>query len=229
MRRWWRASGCRRRTDSTLWVRFKVRNPDGNLLYVRYENTGTGAVAYTDYRLTKKGDVKLDLTGLDAGSWYRVDLDFVDSFDSSRKQSRWYGTARAGETPLKSPYRADALDAQVFQGGRWRDAPDNELYVRMGETGRYRVRLKPCGGIHDVIVNRIQAPAGRLGAEPDGRGPVGDDQSELRERIRRLEKGRARQPRHDGPDLRHDQLPGPGERPHPPLCGHAERLGRRLR
>ena len=152
--------------DSTLWVRFKVRNPDGNLLYVRYENTGTGAVAYTDYRLTKKGDVKLDLTGLAADSWYRVDLDFVDSFDSSRKQSRWYGTARAGKTPLKSPYRADALDAQVFEGGVWRDAPDNALRVRMGETGKYRVRLKPCGGIHDVIVNRIQAPAGRLGASP---------------------------------------------------------------
>ena len=152
--------------DSTLWVRFKVRNPDGNLLYVRYENTGTGAVAYTDYRLTKKGDVKLDLTGLAADSWYRVDLDFVDSFDSPRKQSRWYGTARAGKTPLKSPYRADALDAQVFEGGVWRDAPDNALRVRMGETGKYRVRLKPCGGIHDVIVNRIQAPAGRLGASP---------------------------------------------------------------
>ena len=153
--------------SATLWVRFRVLNPDGNLLYVRYTNTGTGSMGNAEpYRLTKKGDVKLDLTGLDADSWYRVDLDFVDSFDSSRKQSRWYGTARAGETPLKSPYAVDALDAQVFQGGQWRDAPDNELYVRMGETGRYRVRLKPCGGIHDVIVNRIQAPAGRLRASP---------------------------------------------------------------
>ena len=158
--------------DSTLWVRFKVRNPDGNLLYVRYENTGTGAVAYTDYRLTKKGDVKLDLTGLAAGSWYRVDIDFSPDFDSARKQSRWYGTARAGHTPLKSPYRVDALDAQVFEGGVWRDAPDNALRVRMGETGKYRVRLKPCGGIHDVIVRRIQAPAGRLRASPMDTDPV---------------------------------------------------------
>ena len=153
--------------DSTLWVRFRVLNPDGNLLYVRYTNTGTGSMGNAEpYRLTKKGDVKLDLTGLAADSWYRVDLDFSPDFDSPRKQSRWYGTARAGKTPLKSPYRVDALDAQVFQGGRWRDAPDNALRVRMGETGRYRVRLKPCGGIHDVIVNRIQAPAGRLGASP---------------------------------------------------------------
>ena len=60
----------------------------------------------------------------------------------------------------------DALDAQVFAGGVWREAPDNALRVRMGETGKYRVRLKPCGGIHDVIVNRILAPAGRLRASP---------------------------------------------------------------
>ena len=210
--------------DSTLWLRFRVFNPDGNKLHVRYEHTATGAVAYTERRLTKKGDVKLVLSGLEAGSWYRVDLDFSPDFDSARKQSRWYGTARAGHTPLRSPYAVDALDAEVWQDGAWRDAPDNALRVRMGETGKYRVRLKPCQGIHDVIVNRIQAPAGRLRGEPDGRRPVGDDESELRERIRRLEKGRERRPLHHGPDLRHDQLPGQGERPHPPLCGHAEQL-----
>ena len=152
--------------DSTLWLRFRVLNPDGNKLYVRYENTGTGAVAYTERRLTKKGAVKLVLSGLEADSWYRVDIDFSPDFDSSRMQSRWYGTARAGHTPLRSPYAVDALDAQVFAGGVWREAPDNALRVRMGETGKYRVRLKPCQGIHDVIVNRIQAPAGRLRASP---------------------------------------------------------------
>ena len=121
--------------SATLWVRFRVRNPDGNLLHVRYENTGTSAVAFTERRLTKKGDVKLVLSGLEAGSWYRVDLDFSPDFDSARKQSRWYGTARAGHTPLRSPYAVDALDAQVFAGGVWRDAPDNALRVRMGGTG----------------------------------------------------------------------------------------------
>ena len=58
-------------------MRFKVRNPDGNPLHVRYENTGpvdardgntaTGAVGYAEHRLTKKGDVTLVLSGLDAG------------------------------------------------------------------------------------------------------------------------------------------------------------------
>ena len=153
--------------DSTLWVRFRVRNPDGNLLYVRYENTGTGTVGYAQYRLTKKQDgVKLVLSGLDAGSWYRVDLDFVNTFDSERKTSWWYGTAKQGHTPLRSPYRVDALDAQVWQDGAWKEAPDNALRVRMGGTGKYRVRLKPCLGVHDVFVNRIQAPAGRLRASP---------------------------------------------------------------
>ena len=80
--------------DSTLWVRFRVRNPDGNKLYVRYTNTGTGAVAYTERRLRKKGDVKLDLTGLQADSWYRVDLDFVTR--SIRRGSSRGGTARRG-------------------------------------------------------------------------------------------------------------------------------------
>ena len=159
--------------DSTLWVRFRVLNPDGNLLYVRYTNTGTGSMGNAEpYRLRKKGDVKLDLSGLEAGSWYRVDLDFSPDFDSDRKQSRWYGTARAGHTPLTSPYAVDALDAQVFAGGVWRDAPDRQLYVRMGGTGKYRVRLKPCLGIHDVIVRRIQAPAGRLRASPMDTDPL---------------------------------------------------------
>ena len=159
--------------DSTLWVRFRVLNPDGNKLYVRYTNTGTGSMGNAEpYRLTKKGDVKLDLTGLEADSWYRVDIDFSADFDSARRQSRWYGTAKAGHTPLTSPYAVDALDAQVFAGGVWRDASDTALYVRMGGTGKYRVRLKPCQGIHDVIVHRIQAPAGRLRASPMETAPV---------------------------------------------------------
>ena len=159
--------------DSTLWVRFRVLNPDGNKLYVRYTNTGTGSMGNAEpYRLTKKGDVKLDLTGLEADSWYRVDIDFSADFDSARRQSRWAGTAKAGHTPLTSPYAVDALDAQVFAGGVWRDASDTALYVRMGGTGKYRVRLKPCQGIHDVIVHRIQAPAGRLRASPMETDPV---------------------------------------------------------
>ena len=113
--------------DSTLWVRLKVRNPDGNPLHVRYENTGpvdaddgntgTGTVGFAEHRLTLAGDVMLELTGLDAGSRYRVDLDFADTFDSERLQTHRYGTAREGGTPLHSSYAVDALDAQVFQGG----------------------------------------------------------------------------------------------------------------
>ena len=127
--------------DSTLWVRLKVRNPDGNPLHVRYENTGpvrardgntgTGTVGYAEHRLTKKGDVTLVLRGLDAGSWYRVDLDFVNTFDSERLQTHRYGTAREGETPLTSPYELDLMDAQVHRNGTWREAADAQLSVRM--------------------------------------------------------------------------------------------------
>ena len=67
-------------------------------------NTGTGSMGNAEpYRLTKKGDVKLDLTGLAADSWYRVDIDFSPDFDSARKQSRWYGTARAGAYAAEEP------------------------------------------------------------------------------------------------------------------------------
>ena len=168
--------------DSTLWVRLKVRNPDGNPLHVRYENTGpvrardgntgTGTVGYAEHRLTKKGDVTLVLRGLDAGSWYRVDLDFVNTFDSERLQTHRYGTAREGETPLTSPYELDLMDAQVHRNGTWRDAADAQLSVRMGESGKYRVRLKPCSGERTVHVSRTKAPAGALGASPMDADPL---------------------------------------------------------
>ena len=158
--------------DSTLWVRFKVRNPDGNPLYVRYTNTATGAVGHTEHRLTKKQGVKLVLSGLAADSWYKVELDFSPDFDSPRRQSHWYGTAREGETPLTSPYARDLVDAEVYQGGAWRDASTTALTVRMGEVGKYRVRLKPCTRIYTVIPRRIQAPAGRLQASPTDFDPT---------------------------------------------------------
>ena len=158
--------------DSTLWVRFRVRNPDGNLLYVRYTNTATGTVGHAQYRLTRKQDgVKLVLTGLAADTWYKVELDFNENFDSPRRGAWWYGTAKQGQTPLTSPYAKDLLDAQVWRGGAWREAPDNELYLRMGGTGKYRVRLKPCGSIYNVRSVRIQAPAGRLRASPTDTDP----------------------------------------------------------
>ena len=152
--------------DSTLWVRFRVRNPDGNPLYVRYTNTATGTVGYTEYRLTKKQDVRLVLSGLAADSWYRVDLDYSPDFDSPRRQTYWYGTAREGETPLTSPYARDLVDAQVWRDGAWRDASTTALTIRMGDTGKYRVRLKPCTRIYNVVPRRIESPAGRLRASP---------------------------------------------------------------
>ena len=87
-------------------------------------------------------------------------------------QSHRYGTAREGETPLTSIYALDLLDAQVFEGGAWRDAADTELRVPMGETGRYRVRLKACSGARTVHVSRTEAPAGVLGASPMDADPL---------------------------------------------------------
>ena len=159
--------------DSTLWVRFRVRNPDGNPLYVRYTNTATGTVGHAQYRLTKKQDgVKLVLSGLAADSWYKVELDFNENFDSPRRQTYWYGTAREGETPLTSPYAVDLVEAQVWKDGAWHAASTTALSIRMGDTGKYRVRLKPCTRTYNVVPRRIQSPAGRLQTSPIDTSPA---------------------------------------------------------
>ena len=149
--------------SSTVDVHLEVWNPDGNPLYVRY--TGGGEVRYAQQRLTKKGFPVIGLP-VEASTHYRVEVDFVDTFDSPRLQSATVWSLQEGADPYTSPYAKDLLDAEVWRGGQWREAPDNELYLRMGETGKYRVRLKPCGSIYSVIPRRIQAPAGRLRASP---------------------------------------------------------------
>ena len=149
--------------SSTVDVHLEVWNPDGNPLYVRY--TGGGEVRYKQQRLTKKGFPVIGLP-VEASTHYRVEVDFVDTFDSPRLQSATVWSLQEGADPYTSPYAKDLLDAEVWRGGVWQEAPDNELYLRMGETGKYRLRLKPCGSIYDVIPRRIQAPVGRLRASP---------------------------------------------------------------
>ena len=149
--------------SSTVDVHLEVWNPDGNPLYVRY--TGGGEVRYAQQRLTKKGFPVIGLP-VEASTHYRVEVDFVDTFDSPRLQSATVWSLQEGADPYTSPYAKDLLEAEVWRGGQWREAPDTEMYLRMGETGKYRVRLKPCGSIYSVIPRRIQAPAGRLRASP---------------------------------------------------------------
>ena len=161
--------------SGTLRVWFQLRNPDGNPIYVRYgPNGNSGSMTYGDpLRPTAKGKVRFELTdNVQASTFYRVDLDWVNTFDSGRGQSYWLWTPREGVYPLRSPYAVDAVDAQVWRGGAWRNAPDAEMYLRMGETGKYRVRLKPCDRIYSVIPHRIQAPAGRLRASPTDIDPA---------------------------------------------------------
>ena len=209
--------------SSTVDVHLEVWNPDGNPLYVRY--TGGGEVRYAQQRLTKKGFPVIGLP-VEASTHYRVEVDFVDTFDSPRLQSATVWSLQEGADPYTSPYAKDLLEAEVWRGGQWREAPDNELYLRMGETGKYRVRLKPCGSIYSVIPRRIQAPAGRLRASPTDFEPSLFSNLNCKVVQDGWRTDEAGELRHPGRYLRHDQLPGPGGRPHPHLCGHAERLAR---
>ncbi|WP_420445371.1 Calx-beta domain-containing protein [Candidatus Poriferisodalis sp.] len=161
--------------SGTLRVWFQLRNPDGNPIYVRYRpNDNSGSTTYGDpLRPTAKGEVRFELTdNVQASTFYRVDLDWVNTFDSGRGQSYWLWTPRAGETPLKSPYARDLVEAQVWQNGAWRDASTTALTIRMGEVGKYRVGLKPCTRIYNVIPRRIESPAGRLRASPAQTAPT---------------------------------------------------------
>ena len=163
LERFWLVSPGARTVD----VRLEVWHPDGNPLYVRYQDTSDPmSVRYKQQRLTKKGYAVIGLS-VDASTHYKVEVDFVDTFDSPRLQSATVWSLQEGAEPYKSPYAVDALEAQVWRGGEWREAPDNELYLRMGGTGKYRVRLKPCDRIYSVIPRRIQAPAERRPTDID--------------------------------------------------------------
>ena len=158
--------------SSTVDVHLEVWHPDGNPLYVRYQDTSDPmSVRYAEQRLTQKGYPVIGLP-VQASTHYRVDVDFVETFDSPRLRTATVWSLQEGADPYTSPYAVDALDAQVWQGGAWREAPDTALTVRMGGTGKYRVRLKPCDRIYSVIPRRIQAPAGRLGASPTDFDPA---------------------------------------------------------
>ena len=152
--------------SSTVDVHLEVWHPDGNPLYVRYQDTSDPmSVRYAEQRLTKRGYPVIGLP-VEASTHYKVEVDFADTFDSPRLRSAKVWSLREGADPYTSPYAVDALDAQVHRGGSWREAPDTQLTVRMGESGRYRVRLKPCAGERTVIARRIEAPAGALRASP---------------------------------------------------------------
>ena len=107
--------------SSTVDVHLEVWNPDGNPLYVRY--TGGGEVRYAQQRLTKKGFPVIGLP-VEASTHYRVEVDFVDTFDSPRLQSATVWSLQEGADPYTSPYAKDLLDAEVWRGGQWREAPE---------------------------------------------------------------------------------------------------------
>ena len=151
----------------TVWADFRVvHNPDGKPLYVRYTNLGDGSTGHEQVLLTRKGDYRVVLTGLIPQNHYRVDLDFVDTFDSERKLSGWVWTPREGVFPLQSIYGKNVMDAELFTGGAWQDAGGRALTIKMGETGKYRVRMHACSGERTVYARRTSNVAGQLRATP---------------------------------------------------------------
>ena len=70
--------------SSTVDVHLEVWHPDGNPLYVRYADTSDPmSMRYAEQRLTQKGYPVIGLP-VQASTHYRVEVDFVNTFDSPR-------------------------------------------------------------------------------------------------------------------------------------------------
>ena len=174
----------------TVWADFRVvHNPDGKPLYVRYTNLGTGSTVDDEpLRLTRKGDYRIVLTDLSPQNHYRVDLDFVDTFDSDRKLSGWVWTPRQGVFPLLSIYGKNVMDAELFTGGAWQDAgrpgphrQDGRDRQIPGADGRRLLGRAP--GLRPAHLQR-RGPAAR---HPRGRRPLPVGAQLRKRRARRLE------------------------------------------
>ena len=97
----------------TVEVRFDVWRPDGTQAYLRLVKTG-GDRAATDAKavpLNREARIDDHMTvwfhRLEADTGYEVQLDFVDSFDSSRKQTAFVRTLRDG---YPDPYQAPVVE-----------------------------------------------------------------------------------------------------------------------
>ena len=116
--------------DQSIEVVFEVVNPDGKALYVLVHRAGDAQAerAVKSVALTRAADrwsrVKVLIEGLTPKTWYRVTVDFVETFDSARAQSDSGRTRHPGER------------------GRWRTrtVSRRSRWTRTATTSRTRTR-----------------------------------------------------------------------------------------
>ena len=155
-------------------------SPDGLPLYVRYldnedwKNGDWSSVKHTQIPLTRKGHITPLplLEDLEPSTIYRIEIDTVASFDSPQRIVTSAGTPREGSgSLLTSSYANEGAGIDIDVNGDGTADENPQVRLAIGESGSYRLRLKPCEGQRSVYTEPVQSPAGALGVVPVTRTP----------------------------------------------------------
>ena len=154
--------------------------PDGRPLYVRYldnedwKNGDWSSVKHMQIPLTRKGHITPLplLEDLEPSTIYRIEIDRVASFDSPQRIVTSAGTPKAGSgSLLTSSYANEGAGIDIDVNGDGAADENPQVRLAIGESGSYRLRLKPCEGQRSVYTEPVQSPAGALGVVPVTRTP----------------------------------------------------------
>ena len=166
---------------NTIDLRIVIASsPDGLPLYVRYldnEDWKSGdwsSVKHTQIPLTRKGHITPLplLEDLEPSTIYRIEIDRVETFDSPQRIVTSAGTPRAGSgSLLTSSYANEGAGIDIDVNGDGAADENPQVRLAIGESGSYRLRLKPCEGQRSVYTEPVQSPAGALGVVPVTRTP----------------------------------------------------------
>ena len=101
-------------------------------------------------------------------------MDFVDTFDSPRKQSATVTTPQEGtRREGQSPYQVPEAGVDVDVNGDGVHDENGQIRIAMGESGTYRLRLRACEGTRTVHTTTLQSPTGALqGTTPATAAPT---------------------------------------------------------
>ena len=127
----------------TVEVRFRVAHPDGAPAYLRLKKTGgdraaTDAVPVALNRAAGVDDyMAVWFHGLEADTGYEVQLDFVDSFDSARRQTAFVRTLREGHPDPYQVPPGPVPETPLIEADR------SAMSLALGERKEngYRIRL----------------------------------------------------------------------------------------
>ena len=162
---------------TTVVLRISVDTPDGMPIYVRYWKAGDwSTLKHKQYVPLVDGGIspQPSFGDLTASTTYRVEMDFVDTFDSPRRQGTTVTTPQEGtRTEGQSPYQVPEAGVDIDVNGDGVADENGQIRMPMGGSGTYRLRLRPCEGRRTVHTRTLRSPAGALqGTTPATAAPT---------------------------------------------------------